>query len=104
MNFGHESGAKLAGTWMDNLKHGPGVMICGNGVILEKNPLFTDDKPSAYAPPKTSNSTVKGSALTSFVSISKQILSKVPPTPKYQSVILTWNCFRSNWQHWTTSR
>lgn len=85
MNFGHESGAKLAGTWMNNLKHGPGVMICGNGVILEKNPLFTDDKPSAYAPHKTSNVDCalrsKGSALTSFVSISKQILSKVPSKP-----------------------
>lgn len=45
MNFGNESGAKLYGTWMDNLKHGPGVILCGNGLILHSNPLFEYDQP-----------------------------------------------------------
>ncbi|XP_048520751.1 uncharacterized protein LOC109539829 isoform X3 [Dendroctonus ponderosae] len=81
MSFGHESGAKLAGTWLNNKKDGPGVMICGNGMTLEKNPLFTEDKPSAYV--KEAKSQQSGdsiekrqSVLQTFKSISKQIFSK----------------------------
>ncbi|XP_060530468.1 radial spoke head 10 homolog B-like [Cylas formicarius] len=45
MNFGHECGAKLKGTWRNNDKHGPGLMIGGNGLTSERNPLFENDAP-----------------------------------------------------------
>lgn len=45
MSFGTESGAKLAGIWENNQKHGPGIIICGNGLTLQSNPLFVNDKP-----------------------------------------------------------
>ncbi|CAH2007284.1 unnamed protein product [Acanthoscelides obtectus] len=44
--FGTECGSKLAGTWKNNRKHGPGVIACGNGRIMEYCPLFTKDKPA----------------------------------------------------------
>lgn len=52
MMFGNDSGAKLAGYWERNFKHGRGVMICGNGKFVEGNPLFKYDKPCNifYAP------------------------------------------------------
>lgn len=46
MFLGMINGARLAGTWKNNFKHGPGLIICGNGVIIEKNPLFKYDKPA----------------------------------------------------------
>ncbi|KAL1491214.1 hypothetical protein ABEB36_011847 [Hypothenemus hampei] len=79
MNFGYESGARLAGTWLDNKKHGPGVMICGNGITLEKNPLFVDDKPASflnYVKP-VSQIDKKESVLKSYTSIVQQINSKI---------------------------
>ncbi|CAG9825250.1 unnamed protein product [Phaedon cochleariae] len=45
MNFGTECGSKLGGTWYHNSKHGPGVMMCGNGKYIECNPLFLQDRP-----------------------------------------------------------
>lgn len=45
MHFGSESGAKLVGSWCDNLKNGPGVLSCGNGDLIACNPLFENDKP-----------------------------------------------------------
>lgn len=45
MQFGTEGGAKLAGTWEKNLKHGPGVLVCGNGRVIENILLFVNDKP-----------------------------------------------------------
>lgn len=45
MNFGTESGARLAGFWENNQKHGPGVLVCGNGKVIQSNPLFWNDKP-----------------------------------------------------------
>ncbi|CAG9854062.1 unnamed protein product [Phyllotreta striolata] len=45
LNFGTECGAEYAGTMCENSKHGPGVMICGNGIVLESNPLFYHNKP-----------------------------------------------------------
>ncbi|CAG9764573.1 unnamed protein product [Ceutorhynchus assimilis] len=85
MDFGHESGAKFAGTWQENRKHGPGVMICGNGMILERNPIFWDDKPATldHKIDESSNSllcpstdTKDKSGLKIFKSISQQIFAK----------------------------
>lgn len=45
MHFGVEGGAKMAGVWDNNMKHGAGVLICGNGKLIEGNPLFINDKP-----------------------------------------------------------
>lgn len=45
MHFGVEGGARMAGVWENNMKHGAGVLICGNGKQIEGNPLFVDDKP-----------------------------------------------------------
>lgn len=45
MTFGIEGGAKLAGMWERNKKHGAGVIVCGNGTVIERNPLFWEDKP-----------------------------------------------------------
>lgn len=45
MFFGNENGAKMAGFFQDNFKHGAAVVICGNGKSIEKNPLFYNDKP-----------------------------------------------------------
>ncbi|KAG5896837.1 hypothetical protein JTB14_032077, partial [Gonioctena quinquepunctata] len=45
MNFGSECGSKLAGSWRHNEKHGPGMVVCGNGRIIGCNPLFENDKP-----------------------------------------------------------
>lgn len=56
MNFGTEGGAKLAGIWQNNQKHGAGLMICGNGVTLQCNPLFVNDKPVHW---KSVNRTVE---------------------------------------------
>ncbi|XP_072380059.1 uncharacterized protein [Diabrotica undecimpunctata] len=44
MNFGTDCGATYAGTWRKNFKHGPGLMVCGNGLVLESNPLFEFNK------------------------------------------------------------
>lgn len=40
-----EGGARLAGIWQNNKKHGPGVIVCENGTTIESNPLFLNDKP-----------------------------------------------------------
>lgn len=87
MYFGYESGAKLAGVWQQNKKDGPGAMICGNGITIESNPLFTGDKPatfhkgrhtpSAKGDGSSDISDKKESSLKSFHSISKHIESKV---------------------------
>lgn len=45
MHFGNQGGGKLAGVWKDNLKHGPGILVCGNGQQLQSDPLFLNDKP-----------------------------------------------------------
>ncbi|XP_044750320.1 uncharacterized protein LOC123310743 isoform X2 [Coccinella septempunctata] len=45
MFFGNENGAKMAGFFQDNFKHGAAIVICGNGKSIEKNPLFYNDKP-----------------------------------------------------------
>lgn len=45
MEFGTDGGAKLAGIWKDNLKHGAGILVCGNGREIESDPLFLYDKP-----------------------------------------------------------
>lgn len=45
MFFGNENGAKMAGFFQENFKHGAAVVICGNGKSIEKNPLFYNDKP-----------------------------------------------------------
>ncbi|KAK9869387.1 hypothetical protein WA026_003144 [Henosepilachna vigintioctopunctata] len=50
MFFGSENGAKMAGIFQDNFKHGPAVVICGNGRSVEENPLFYNDKP-IHKPP-----------------------------------------------------
>ncbi|XP_030749672.1 radial spoke head 10 homolog B-like isoform X2 [Sitophilus oryzae] len=55
MNFGYDNGARLAGTWEYNKKHGPGVIFCGNGITVEKDPLFLDDKPCTYTKNQTDN-------------------------------------------------
>lgn len=45
MHFGSNGGTKMAGVWENNLKHGPGMVICGNGRIIENVRLFFNDKP-----------------------------------------------------------
>lgn len=45
MLFGMDGGARLAGCWQSNQKHGPGVVVCENGQMIESNPLFFNDKP-----------------------------------------------------------
>lgn len=45
MHFGTQGGAKLAGVWKDNLKHGAGILVCGNGRQIQNDPLFLNDKP-----------------------------------------------------------
>lgn len=45
MHFGTQGGAKLAGVWKQNLKHGPGILVCGNGRQIQNDPLFLNDKP-----------------------------------------------------------
>lgn len=45
MHFGTQGGAKLAGVWKENLKHGAGILICGNGRQIQNDPLFLNDKP-----------------------------------------------------------
>lgn len=45
MHFGIDGGTRLIGLWSKNLKNGPGIMICGNGTVVEGFPLFVADKP-----------------------------------------------------------
>lgn len=45
MHFGTQGGAKLAGVWKENLKHGAGILVCGNGRQIQNDPLFLNDKP-----------------------------------------------------------
>lgn len=55
MHFGTYGGAKLAGVWCDNLKHGPGLLVCGNGRQIQGDPLFLNDKPIHLDSPSTRN-------------------------------------------------
>lgn len=50
MNFGTDNGSRLAGIWKDNLKDGPGILVCGNGRQIESDPLFLNDKPIHLEP------------------------------------------------------
>lgn len=45
MYFGLEHGARLVGFWSMNFKHGMGIVIDSNGDVIERNPLFFNDKP-----------------------------------------------------------
>ncbi|KAF7275909.1 hypothetical protein GWI33_011152, partial [Rhynchophorus ferrugineus] len=91
MSFGYESGARLAGTWEYNKKHGAGLVFCGNGITVERNPLFLNDKPCTFIKPTADalpglNSTIKSDINTPssfsnnpsqiYKDISKQIQSK----------------------------
>lgn len=46
MHFGIDGGTRLIGLWSKNLKNGPGIIICGNGTVVEGFPLFVADKPT----------------------------------------------------------
>jgi hypothetical protein len=46
MYFGDESGLKLKGKWDDDFKHGDGLLVCGNGRVVEQTLLFQYDKPT----------------------------------------------------------
>lgn len=45
LEFGTEGGARYAGCFNNNTKHGAGVVVCENGRILESNPIFYKNKP-----------------------------------------------------------
>lgn len=45
IHFGVYGGAKMAGIFNKNIKNGAGVLVCGNGKLVEGNPLFLHDKP-----------------------------------------------------------
>ncbi|KAJ9598486.1 hypothetical protein L9F63_010839, partial [Diploptera punctata] len=36
-------GGNIFGKWVDNKKHGPGMVVCWDGLIIRGNPLFIDD-------------------------------------------------------------
>ncbi|VEN39633.1 unnamed protein product, partial [Callosobruchus maculatus] len=87
--FGTECGSKLAGTWRNNHKHGPGVIVCGNGRIIEYCPLFTKDKPAHKDKEKIRRLQIELSETeevlplsydNSFSDIAEAIHSKVPMT------------------------
>nr|CAH7752108.1 unnamed protein product [Callosobruchus chinensis] len=84
--FGTECGSKLAGTWRNNHKHGPGVIVCGNGRIIEYCPLFTKDKPAHSDEEKIRKLQAESSEMlplsydNSFADIAEAIHSKVAMT------------------------
>ncbi|KAI4464904.1 radial spoke head 10 b-related [Holotrichia oblita] len=45
LHFGFNGGARMAGQWIRNMKHGAGVIVCGNGKTIKGNLLFMYDKP-----------------------------------------------------------
>lgn len=45
MVFGFQNGACYEGYFRNNLKHGFGAVLCGNGIVVRRNPLFLYDKP-----------------------------------------------------------
>ncbi|EFA03382.1 radial spoke head 10 homolog B [Tribolium castaneum] len=49
MHFGDDTGLRLQGIWDQDFKHGDGLLICGNGRVVQQNLLFQFDKPK----PKT---------------------------------------------------
>ncbi|KAF2880053.1 hypothetical protein ILUMI_26122 [Ignelater luminosus] len=76
MTFGIEGGAKLVGMWKRDKKHGAGVIVCGNGTMIERNPLFWDDKPihletefNRGYPSATSNDSVRSPDLFKSISV-----------------------------------
>lgn len=64
MHFGTQGGAKLAGVWKDNLKHGAGILVSGNGRQIQNDPLFLNDKPLIF----DSSSSIKNVRLSSSLS------------------------------------
>ncbi|XP_049822926.1 radial spoke head 10 homolog B isoform X2 [Aethina tumida] len=60
MNFGSETGARMAGIWVNNLKHGPGVMISKLGQRVERLALFLNDKPASQNQKSSSANPVLG--------------------------------------------
>lgn len=42
--FGEEGGARYAGTFYRNIKHGAGILVCNNGDVIKGDPLFINDK------------------------------------------------------------
>lgn len=81
MNFGYEYGTKLTGLWFKNIKHGAGLLMLGNGNIIENNPLFLNDKPvhtKQLARSKSSLLSYRDSSLsTKFTSSIIQSFSKL---------------------------
>lgn len=62
MYFGMGGGAKYAGCFEKNLKHGAGLVICENGVSYEANPLFINDKAVLSTNPESDNVTTATSS------------------------------------------
>lgn len=71
MHFGLENGSKLAGTWQDNLKNGPGILSSGNGELVACVPLFENDKPvhKSFLNPVPSDSSTIGKTISSENSV-----------------------------------
>lgn len=97
MHFGTQGGGKLAGVWKDNLKHGPGILVCGNGRQIQNDPLFLNDKPIHLdSSPSTKNTITKTISRekkgdmrqrSSLQVISKQIASK-QSSKKFENIDL----------------
>lgn len=45
MHFGDNTGLRFQGDWDQDFKHGDGLLICGNGRVVQQNSLFQYDKP-----------------------------------------------------------
>ncbi|KAF5269136.1 hypothetical protein FQR65_LT02436 [Abscondita terminalis] len=46
LDFGFDSGARLAAVFCNNRKHGAGILVCGNGTMIQHPTLFWEDKPA----------------------------------------------------------
>lgn len=45
LHLGVNGGTRMAGQWVRNMKHGGGLIVCGNGKTIKGNLLFMYDKP-----------------------------------------------------------
>ncbi|KAF5304455.1 hypothetical protein FQA39_LY09651 [Lamprigera yunnana] len=55
LDFGFDNGAKVACVFENNCKHGAGILICGNGAIVQQSVLFWNDTPINILKTATSN-------------------------------------------------
>lgn len=82
-----ETGGKLVGEWKNNLKHGPGVLVCGNGREVENNPLFQNDKPVHINSTISIKDNIKKRKHTSSLQQLVKQISLKKPQQKFEDIV-----------------